>query len=438
MKKQTKGSTRAKRPMSEAQKRALAAGRAKRHGKAGDGATKQGEPGAPTVPGSGVEQNTPVVEAKGPKKPARRPAAPKPPPEPPKAPEPPAKPPEPPRRMLSESTVVIPAFGAMKPEPEPEPDPQAEAEVIAHQRLYESEKWQVVVNGKLETTATADECWLQANRARADKTATVAILDPDGNQLADRAAEEQAKRWAKQARNWRVERQNGGVQTVIFRGRMDPALDAFERNKDRVGGATLVLFDGADRAIRQVCKPQFRTTINGPENEIEVDSVTYKKYLEAAQDKAAQDEADRTGVPVDPDSLQWRKTESRPTPDPCPPGSSEFRQAFDEARRAPSPPAPAGQPDTNLRWNGTNWEILNQAHGQAQAASVPDFAGIMAAVAPTTELEHVADAIAITRALLQYLESRQAEIQGGLVAQLRVPAVRDYALGRLLDHVRKL
>jgi hypothetical protein len=412
--------------MSEAQKRALAAGRAKRHGKAGEQPAKQGEPGAPPVPGPGGDQNAPVVPAKGPKKAASRPKAIKPTPEPPKAPETPAKPPEP-RRMLSASTVVIPAFGAMKPDPEPEPDPQAEAEVISHQRLYESEKWQVVVNGKLETTATADDCWLRANQARRDKTADVAILDPEGNRLADRAAEEQAKRWAKQARNWRVERQNGGVQTVIFRGRMDPAIEAFERHVERVGGATLVLFDGAERPVRQVCKPQFRTTINGPENEIEVDSETYKKYLQNS-----------TGVADEPEQPKV-EPESRPSPDPCPAGSSQFMDAFNEARRGaqpPPPPSPNAQPDTNLRWNGTNWQVLDQ--GAGQVPSVPDFAGMMSAVAPTTELEHVADAIAITKALLQYLESRQAEIQNGLGAQLRVPAVRDYALGRLIDHVRKL
>jgi hypothetical protein len=196
--------------------------------------------------------------------------------------------------MVSFDTVVIPPIEKLVAEPQAPPDPLTEAQVIAKQRLYESKAWQVIIDGNVDTTSTADECWDRAVRARRERPdSDIGIVDPSGTRLADADAELMASRFAKQARNWKVERHNGGLTSVVYRGLMDGALKAFEQAAERNRGSTLVLFNGGGERLDQVCRPQFRTTINGPTNEIEVDSESYKKYLLDTSQDVEQDEPDR-------------------------------------------------------------------------------------------------------------------------------------------------
>ena len=383
LERQGKGTMKRKKPMSEAQKAALAKGREKRLSshQPNNQPNNHEQVGKETpAPSSGhrAQAQFPKIQDT-PKETEQR------------------------SRVLSADTVVMPVMPHSTPPKEPELDEEAEARVIAHQRLYESEEWQVVVDGKIDTTSTADECWVRAAKARKEGS-TVVVADPNGVQLPDAEAEEKAKRWAKQARNWQVEHQNGGLQSVLFRGKMDDAVNAFERHKRNVRGASLVLYNGTGEPVRQVNRPQFRTTINGPENEIEVDDQTYKKYVgprpestESSGSQGAQSLENKTGVESVLDQIEA-----------C--------------------------------WDGKRWHNeWQKAKPQQDFGGLPaNFDEVVRLMKPTEKLKNITEAIAITRALLVFLEGRREEIQREFVTHLQSSNVRDFAIGSLLDNIRKL
>jgi hypothetical protein len=266
-----------KRPMTDAQKRALAKGRAKRHEQMKNPGKKaeSTEPADQKVsePAKG-QQGAKESKRSGPKHLSADPPRPK-----------PGTPST--GRRLTPGTVVIPALDKLaEAAPAPEPEGAETEEMVAkREALYGSEQWQVVTGNKMDTTGTADACATRAIVARRrENLPDVHVLDPSGKRI-DPEKEAEAARLARQARNWRVERHNGGLQKVMYKGKMDGAIKAYEREFERASGCTVVMFNGRGEPVDQVCKPQFRTTINGPDKEIEVDTETYKKFVRVGDDE---------------------------------------------------------------------------------------------------------------------------------------------------------
>lgn len=184
-------------------------------------------------------------------------------------------------KLFSSETVLFPESFFVSDAAPSEPTPPTDASVRAEQARYVSEDWKLVRDGSVLATGTADSCYVQALSSRnKEPDAAFVLVDPNGCQV-EAEMEVDAARLARQARNWSVERQNGGIRNVVFKGTMEGAERAYEDHVRSNRGGTVVLLDGTEHPVDQVCRPQFRTTINGPDEEIKVDSESYKKYVDA-------------------------------------------------------------------------------------------------------------------------------------------------------------
>jgi hypothetical protein len=387
--------TKPKRPMTEAQKKALATGRAKRH-------EQMKNPGksAPTKPAASKTASEEPKAQEGAKEskpaPVKR-----------KAPKPstkrlvptPGVPSE--GRRLTADTVLFPLPDPTKAV---EQSPTAVAAegietdemVDAREALYGDENWTVVIGNKVDTTGAADECVDRAMVARLrEKLTDVRVVDPSGNAI-DPEKEKEASRLAKEARSWRVERQNGGACTVMYKGKMPGALKAFEREYDRAAGCTVVLFNGRAEPVDQVCKPQFRTTINGPDNEIVVDSESYKKYI----------------APAEADAMQG---DSKPDKPDAAPGAGRCDAQAPAAAAGCQPDAPDWTGAIPADFSGVENLKLPEERNFGCQVRPAKLAGRDADI---VELENVGAAIAHCRTMLTYLEQRDRVLREKVVGRM--------------------